>query len=219
MYLFFKFLANCGVVKSLSRQEKRLLLAGHNVHILLCTRGSCLVQFLELEKISTNAKLLIRNFTCMTFIPIALNVVLVETVLVGDPLYGHTLKFQECMPTSYIPQLVIELFFESLFTNFFLLCDFWSFLGFHGTNIDLLLKSRLFLIPLSFVCMYCLRLEVWKMASLFDKIFSLATSAPKQGYEILSWMETTNFLLNFLFLFWQKHKGHSITTWTRRGGR
>ena len=33
---------------------------------------------------------------------------------------------------------------------------------------------------------YCLRLEVWKMASLFDKIFSLATSAPKQGYEILS---------------------------------
>ena len=112
------------------------------------------------------------------------------------------------MPTSYIvPQLFIELFFESLFTNFFLLYDFEVFFAFLGTNFllnfethfllndhlihsCLLLKSRLYLIPF---CVYCLRLKVWKMASLFDKIFSVVTSAPKQGYEILSWMETTNF--------------------------
>ena len=64
------------------------------------------------------------------------------------------------------------------FESQFLLNDHWI-------HSCLLSKSRLFLIPLSFVCKYCLRLKVWKMASLFDKIFSLATSAPKQGYEIL----------------------------------
>ena len=49
-YLLFEIHANCGVEKSLRRKEKRMLLAGHNIGILLCARGSCFVQFLGLEK-------------------------------------------------------------------------------------------------------------------------------------------------------------------------
>ena len=70
-------------------------------------------------------------------------------------------------------------------TNFLLNFETQFLLNDHWDSFMLIVKIPLISNTFEF-SVYCLRLEVWKMASLFDKIFSLATSAPKQGYEILS---------------------------------